>query len=302
MSLEKITSSRPFKAMAAFLFGVMVLSACQETVQQVAQNPMSAPIAQSSIETQAATFEKRAQLNQLTDEETVMVKTFVQAQATKKLVDLKNTMTLRFYTAAKEGKNDRLKLAIEQENYDEMFSLLGMTRDEAIEHSKQIFKAQKDLLTELGASKDMFVKYGEAKAKTCASCKSKDNIVANLDNLASTDLEKLLIPTPTGIKTSANLQECSWLEWWNSALFGTSVVLCVSLFTGCCILAAAAGGAATAAIIAAGTVVGGPANPALDAYAAYVGAGITAAGAVICERGLDWCIRSADCAICQRNC
>jgi hypothetical protein len=103
MSLEKMYSSRPFKAMAALLFGVMILSACQEAAHQVADTISNSPVAQD-VANQAATFEKRAQTHQLTDEETIMLNAFSHAQATKKLIMLKNAMTLRYYSAAKAGK------------------------------------------------------------------------------------------------------------------------------------------------------------------------------------------------------
>jgi hypothetical protein len=254
MVFQNLYQSRLFRAVAAMMLCLVVLTACSETANEVAKSTPSAPqAAQQDVATQAATFTERARNNQLTVDETEMMSKFTHANATKKILALQNQKTLKFYQAVQDGKKEALETALANERHEEVLALIGFTKEEAKEYVENSKKAHEELLVELGASKDLFVKYGSL-GKTKGNCLTCDNNKAlaghRLDMYTKKSLDHLLIPIPDNTaKRSGSVQGCSWIEWWNSLAFAAAVVVLTAGLQAC--------QAAAASVAAQGNVPGG---------------------------------------------
>ncbi len=294
MSLQKITSSRPFKGMAAFLFGLMILTACQETAQQVVNKPIPAEknsIA-ANIDEQAATFKDRAQKGSLTSEEKEMVAAFVEAPATRKLIEINNAATLRLYNAVKAGKGDAIQKAFKEEKEEDALYLLGYSKQEMEQMLTEVQKTQNELLNQMGNSKSLFVSYAKAGASGCKTCGNKEQLYKTIQSMKTADISRILVPAPpANLKVNfdskaTTLQGCSWFEWWNSAAYAYWVVLCYAAFVVCIAIGAVAGGVS-------GIIIGGPAG---------AGVGVIMGGIIAffpCAIGADAAISWGLCEICQ---
>lgn len=286
MSLEKIYSSRPFKGMAAFLFGVMILTACQETVQQVANKSVSteANSIAPNVENSVATFKDRAQKGNLTSEEKEMVVAFVEAPATKKLIEINNAATLRLYNAVKTGKGEAIQKAFKEEKEEDALYLLGYSKQEMEQILTEVQKTQNELLNQMGNSKSLFLSYAKASNGACKTCGNKEQFYNTIRSMKTIDISKLLVPVPpANLKVDFNsksttLQGCSWFEWWNASYFAVWVAFCFMIFAFCLNV----GGIA-------GALVGGPIGWQIGVILSFLPCAIVT----------DECIRLGLCEVCK---
>jgi hypothetical protein len=257
--------------MAAMMLCLVVLTSCGDSAQQVAQSENKAKNSVASVDD---IFE-RAKSNKLTSEELQMVTKFVESPATKKIIELNNAMTLRFYKVVTTGKKESLKAAIKNEQNEEILFLLGYSEEEGQQQMQEIKAAKEELFKSLGSSKELFTKIGQVKSKGCVTCANKSAVLQHLNKLEKANLNEILLPVPAmQSKKSAvgSVQGCSWFEWWNSAAFALGVAGCTSVFLGCIALA---------------FELPFPFNvPAM----------------AICQQGWEWCINLMDCQWCGRNC
>jgi hypothetical protein len=295
MSLEKMYSSRPFKAMAALLFGVMVLSACQETAKQVTQNSSSTPIVENSVEIQASSFKERAIKGELTSTENEMIIAFAQAPATRKLIEINNAATLRVYNAIQAGKGEALQKAFQGEREDEILHLLGYSKQEMANIIAEVRVANNDLYKQLGNSKDLFVSYAKTEPSKCKTCNGKEQFLTTIQKMKTIDINNLLVPVPPenvkivfGSSKGSLQQGCSWFEWWNTAAFAAWTAGCFLEFAACISGAAAIAGSVGSVVPGVGTAVG------------------LVIGAVLaffpCAVQSDACVRDGHCRICGEEC
>ena len=295
MSLEKMYSSRPFKAMAAFLFGVMILSACQEAAQVVNKPTADKQVATSTIEEQASSFKDRGVKGNLTSAENEMIIAFAQAPATRKLIEINNAATLRFYNAVQAGKGEALQKAFQEEREDEILHLLGYSKQEIANIITDLKVANNDLYKQLGSSKELFVSYAKTESGKCKTCNNKEQFLATIQKMKTADISNLLVPVPPanlkvvfGSSKGSLQQGCSWFEWWNTAAYAAWTLGCFLSFAACISGSAAITGAAGSVVPGVGTAAG------------------LAVGAILaffpCAVQADACVRDGHCRICGEEC
>lgn len=182
MSLEKITSSRPFKAMAAFLFGVMILSACQETAQ-VVNKPISTanPSANLSQKSSVASAESL----KLSDEERALGQELLQDKDFQDLNEMRQLLMFKLKIALAHDRN-AVKEAILQNDVHSFATLMNFSESEYSEFQTKQKQLSENLFIKLGSKKailDSYVKRTKGDCQTCsASTKNIDTQLSILEN------------------------------------------------------------------------------------------------------------------------
>lgn len=277
MSLEKMYSSRPFKAMAAFLFSVMVLSACQETAQ-VINKPAPNDVQNTSAVAKGDTFQ------QMTQEEQTLITQLADDTDMQFLADASRKMIVKMKLAISK---DRIgfKYAMETKDSKAIIKALNFSDDEFIEFSKQRVLATQRWQAKFGSKKEMLLnmrsKYSGSAIQECTACNQIDymkNIDANFDKIQSVNLPPTVkeLRAMASSKQNAQVQDCFWFWEWSALVLGEAA----------CVLA---GALCIGADIAALILSGGALAPAEVAMVAFCGL-MTAA-----------CMTAVYCAACH-NC
>jgi hypothetical protein len=300
MSIQYLYQSRFFRAMAAMMLCLVVLTSCGDSSglqnTQLTQN--------SSVSEYDKYLQQAVKRGEITRDEAGALSTFVQSPDAKLFIEYNNVLSLRLYDAVvRQNKAEQLKQAHRDGKEEEVLKILGfVTKDEAVTFLKEMSTAA----TRLQSAMKPYEKVLESRVKSgCATCGKSQGVQSKtfeaiVDNMKTANIEYLLAAVPDVSKfqySTATVQGCSWLEPWNSAAYGLAVIVCGTAYATCVAAYAAAGVAAGTWV---GTGIGGPAGGAIGGVVGGIGGGIQ--GVFECQSVYNDCERWANCTFCGRNC
>ncbi len=232
MSLQKMYTSRPFKAMAAFLFSLIVLTACQEAAQQVITG--SAPV---ENQTSGKSAQQISQLEP-TAEEQALATELADDPDTQFLIESSRSIYVKMKLAATTNRAE-LRYAMETKDGKAILKALNISDSEFKTMNEQRASAMLRWQTKFSSKRDLIQKTRDKYLPACATCKDMNtqNIDITLDRIAKTEMpakvnELRAMYTGKELnKQAASLQACFW--WWQWGLMVIAEAGCVSGFFLC---------------------------------------------------------------------
>lgn len=241
MSILHLLKSRSFRAVAAFLMCLMVLTACQDVAQQVV-SPAAPPEALASSQAKGTTILHRAKSGELSDEEKDFGTTLVKSSAFKQHIECMNEINLAIYSTSRTRKAE-LTEAFKERDEKKLFQVLGYSEKDAEQFKEKRANAWKEMLSIMSKHPKVVSLILQEKDRLPLQCKSCDqrsgaaNPELFVNQMASAKLEDIIIPVPgssiAANQKGANLQSCNWYEPWNAVGFAVSAAVCVTVSAAC---------------------------------------------------------------------
>ena len=193
MSLEKLYSSRPFKAMAAFLFGVMILSACQEAAQ-VVNKPTTdkSALKNESINQSEATQKQTMAQNSsapLSEQERALAKKLVHDKDFIALREMQQTLLFKMKIAIGHDK-ERFKKAMMKNDIKTVAELMNFSESEYLDLSNKMRHSISDIQTRFASEMGTLDKF--SKENPVLGCKTCQTDPANItSDMIDVQFEKI---------------------------------------------------------------------------------------------------------------
>lgn len=181
MSLEKIYSSRPFKAMAALLFGVMVLSACQETAQVVNKPAIDKSVLKNESIAQSEATQAQAIAENtntpLSEQERALAKKLGRDDDFIALREMQQTLLFKMKIAIGHDK-ERFKQAMMKNDAKTVAALMNFSESEYLDLSNKVRQSMSNLKTRFKSDMGTLDKF--SKKNPVLECKTCQTDPANI--------------------------------------------------------------------------------------------------------------------------
>ncbi len=229
MSLQKFTSSGFCKAVSAFLFGLMILSACQETAQHVLNNS-APPVADESSQPLSQ--------RQLTSEEQSLAAELADDVDTQFLIESNRTIYVKLKMAAENNRTELGRAMTDKDN-KKVLKLLNISNEEFKTLNEQRIAAMQRWQNKFASKRDLIQKTRDKYLPVCKTCKETNaqDINVTLDRIARTELppkiaELRAMAGSGGLpKEGSSMQACFW--FWQWALLVIAEAGCAAGFFAC---------------------------------------------------------------------